>query len=459
MQNTKPARQPSADNRPPIKTYSENTILTRSREFIKHPGVFILDKSKSYGSSFFLKLPLRHVLCTLDPEVMTHVLVKNQKNYRKSFAYKQLRLALGMGLVTSEGDYWRKQRRMAQPAFYKTQLEELFRGMFEVTENYVADLAKKQGTVIDVSAEMMKITADVVLRTLFSADNTLDQKEMYRQMVGAQEYVVHRINYPFTRFMNYLNGRHRQFLKDRKAFDKTIFGIIRSRQDLAGAPNDLLTMLLSARDADTGEGMTETQLRDEAITIFAAGHETSANALTWTLMLLSKHPAVVQKMRQETDEILQGKTATFRDIPRLQYTKQVIEEGMRLYPPAHAVGREAIAEDEIKGTKIKKDMIVLLSIFSMHRSDLYYENPEKFDPDRFAPERAKARPKNAYLPFGAGPRMCIGNHFAMMEMQLILASLIQKFDFEYVAGQKIEMHPLITLKPKENILLKLMPKA
>ena len=438
-----------------MKTYTEKSLLTRSREFIKHPGIFVLEKSKKYGASFFLKLPLRHVLCTLDPEVMTHVLVKNQKNYRKSFAYKQLRLALGMGLVTSEGDYWRKQRRMAQPAFYKARLEDLFRGMFEVTEQYVEELAEKEGTTVDISAEMMKITADVVLRTLFSADNDLDQKEMYRQMVGAQEYVIHRINYPLTRFMNYLNGRHRRFLQDRKAFDDTIIDLIRRRRNTENAPNDLLTMLLSARDADTGEGMTETQLRDEAITIFAAGHETSANALTWTLMLLSQHPETVKKLRAELREVLGGNTPTFADLPRLQYTKQVIEEGMRLYPPAHAVGREAVEADEINGTKIKKNMIVLLSIFSMHRSELYYKNPEKFDPDRFAPERVKLRAKNTYLPFGAGPRMCIGNHFAMMEMQLILASLLQKFDFEFAEGQNVEMHPLITLKPKQNIKLKM----
>ena len=438
-----------------MKTYTEKSLLTRSREFIKHPGIFVLENSKRYGASFFLKLPLRHVLCTLDPEVMTHVLVKNQKNYRKSFAYKQLRLALGMGLVTSEGDYWRKQRRMAQPAFYKARLEDLFRGMFEVTEQYVEELAEKEGTTVDISAEMMKITADVVLRTLFSADNDLDQKEMYRQMVGAQEYVIHRINYPLTRFMNYLNGRHRRFLQDRKAFDDTIIDLIRRRRNTENAPNDLLTMLLSARDADTGEGMTETQLRDEAITIFAAGHETSANALTWTLMLLSQHPETVKKLRTELREVLGGNTPTFADLPRLQYTKQVIEEGMRLYPPAHAVGREAVEADEINGTKIKKNMIVLLSIFSMHRSELYYKNPEKFDPDRFAPERVKLRAKNTYLPFGAGPRMCIGNHFAMMEMQLILASLLQKFDFEFAEGQNVEMHPLITLKPKQNIKLKM----
>jgi len=156
------------------------------------------------------------------------------------------------------------------------------------------------------------------------------------------------------------------------------------------------------------------------------------------------------------DEVLEGRTPKFGDLRQLQYTKQVIEEGMRLYPPAHAVGREAIEDDEINGEKVKKDTIVLVSIYAVHRSEKYYPNPEKFDPDRFEPEKVKARPKNAYLPFGAGPRMCIGNHFAMMEMQLILASLIQKFDFELVSDEKVEMSALLTLKPKKNIRLKLI---
>ncbi len=439
-----------------LKTYKENNFLTRSKDFLKHPGAFIADKSKTYGESFYLRIPLRTVICTTDPNVVKHVLQTNQKNYRKSFAYKQLRLALGMGLVTSEGDFWRKQRRMIQPTFYKTQLEDLFKGMFEETENYVAELEAKRGGEIDISEEMMHLTSNVVLRTLFSSGNDLDPKEVYRQMTGAQEYMVHRINHPFGIPFNYINGRHRQFLKDKNAFNAKIYELIDSRKVEENPPNDLLTMLISAKDAETGEGMSHEQLRDEAVTIFAAGHETSANALAWTFYLLSQHPDVVKKLRKELEEVLDGRTPKFGDLPRLQYTKQVIEEGMRLYPPAHAVGREAIEDDEINGEKVKKDTIVLVSIYALHRSEKYYENPEAFDPERFTPERVKARPKNAYLPFGAGPRMCIGNHFAMMEMQLILASLIQKFDFDLVPNQNVEMSALITLKPKKNIRLRLV---
>ena len=438
-----------------LKTYKEGNLFSRSREFIKHPGAFVAEKNKTYGESFYLHIPLRRVICTADPNVVKHVLQSNQKNYRKSFAYKQMRLALGMGLVTSEGEFWRKQRRMIQPTFYKTQLEDLFKGMFVETENYVAELESRRGGEIDISQEMMHLTSNVVLRTLFSSDNDLNPDEVYAQMVGAQEYMVHRINKPLLRPFNYINGRHRQFLKDKASFNAKIYELIDSRKSEKNPPNDLLTMLISAKD-EAGEGMSNEQLRDEAVTIFAAGHETSANALAWTFYLLSQHPDIVKKMRQELDEVLGGRTPKFTDLRQLQYTKQVIEEGMRLYPPAHAVGREAIEDDVINGEKVKKNTIVLVSIYALHRSGKYYPNPEVFDPDRFAPEKVKARPKNAYLAFGAGPRMCIGNHFAMMEMQLILASLVQKFDFKLSPNQNVEMSALLTLKPKENIRLQLI---
>lgn len=439
-----------------LKTYSEGNLISRGREFAKHPGLFILNKSAEYGDSFRIKIPLRNAICTTDPEFVAYVLKGNQKNYRKSFAYKQLRLALGMGLVTSEGDFWRKQRRMAQPAFYKTQLEELFRGMIAETSVYAQDLEKSRGEVLDISEEMMKITAKVVLRTLFSNDGEMDFNEMYRQMVGAQEYVVHRINRPLMRPFNYINGRHRRFLKDKKSFDTRIFKLVNERRGTENPPNDLLTMLLQAKDADTGEQMSETQLRDEAVTIFAAGHETSANALAWTLDLLAKNPRVVKKLRKEIETVLGDREPGFQDLMQLQYTKQVLEEGMRLYPPAHAVGREAIEADEFKGVKIEKDTIVLLSIFAMHRMEKYFENAQEFIPERFAPEAVKSRKRGTYLPFGAGPRMCIGNHFAMMEMQLILVAIIRRFDLQAISLEEPEMQPLITLKPKENIRLRLV---
>ena len=208
---------------------------------------------------------------------------------------------------------------------------------------------------------------------------------------------------------------------------------------------------VQARDEETGLGMTKQQLRDEAITMYSAGHETSANALNWILMILSKEPEIVAKMRAEIQEVLGDRTPGFDDLRRLEYVRQVIEEGMRLYPPAYAVGREAMEADEILGYAIPKGAIVLMSIYALHRDPAYYPNPEKFDPGRFSAEAVNSRPRLAYMPFGAGPRMCIGNHFAMMEMQLLLTLLIRRFDF--ILDEKYPVIPqgLVTMKPMTGI--------
>ncbi|MEK7256226.1 MAG: cytochrome P450, partial [Bacteroidota bacterium] len=371
----------------------------------------------------FYRIPFftRSIFVATNLEVIRHVLQANQKNYRKSPAYRQLRLALGNGLVTSEGEFWKRQRRLAQPAFHKAQLEELFRTMVAVAERYCRDLHQKTqaGQPLELTKEMMSVTADIALKTLFSSDNKNDISEMYRVMTDAQNYLVHRTINPHLMPFAYLNGRHRRFRKDMNWFDQTIFRLIEEHRSNPNPPSDLLTMLLSARDEETGETMSDRQLRDEAITLFAAGHETSANALSWTLFLLAQHPEVLQKLRLEIETVLGDRTPSFEDLRKLTYTNQVIQEGMRLYPPGHAVGREPLEDDEILGQKIKAKSIVFISIAALHRDRRHWEKPHEFYPEHFDPEVEKERPRLAYMPFGAGPRMCIGNNFAMMEMQLL----------------------------------------
>ncbi|MEM8525360.1 MAG: cytochrome P450 [Bacteroidota bacterium] len=443
-----------------IPLYKGKGLFGMSTDFLKNVAQFTHEKEADIGDFYRVKLfvPL---FATFRPDVIKHVLQTNAKNYRKSRAYDQLKLALGNGLVTSEGHFWRRQRRMAQPAFYKTHLEELFAEMSKVTDKYVLDLKKRvaQKQVIEIDKEMMQVTADIVLRTLFSSDNPNETDATHKMMAEMQEYVIQRVHKPFFIPLQYINGNHRKFVKYRASFNEKIFKLIEERRQMKTRPNDLLSMFLDAKDAETGEGMTDEQLRDEAITIFSAGHETSANALAWTLDLLARHPKVVERLRTEEVEVLDGKTPTFADLRQLQYHQQVIEEGMRLYPPAHAVGREAIAEDEIDGVTIPKNSVVFISIFALHRSPKYWKNPLQFDPDRFSPEEKKQRPRLTYLPFGAGARMCIGNHFAMMEMQLLLARLIRHFDFEALSDRPVDFIPLITLRPKSAIPLICKPRT
>ncbi len=403
----------------------------------------------------FYRIPFffRSIFIVSNLEAIRHVLQANQKNYVKSPAYRNLKLALGNGLVTSEGEYWRRQRRLSQPAFYKTQLEELFKTMGQVTERFCADLAEKSktGQPLDISKEMMSVTADIALKTLFGSENPADISEMYRVMMDGQDYIIHRTIKPYLVPFVFINGRHRRFRRDMDWFDSHLFRLIEARRKMESPPNDLLTMLLSARDEETGEAMSDRQLRDEAITLFAAGHETSSNALSWTLYLLAQHPEVMEKLRSEVDTLLGDRTPSFEDLKKLPYTMQVISEGMRLYPPAHAVGREPVEDDEILGHRIPRRSILFISITALHRDARYWERPHEFYPEHFDPETEKERPRMAYLPFGAGPRMCIGNHFALMEMQLLLAMLVRHFDFELDASHPVEPEPLITLKPKYGI--------
>ncbi len=437
--------------------------------FLRNPFEFTIKQTQLMGDFFMMPFLTRKIFIITNHEVVAHILQKNQKNYVKSPAYRQLRLALGTGLVTSEGEFWRKQRRLVQPAFYKTQLEDLFRGMTVVAGKYIAELEEKSASSepLDIAKEMMAATARIVLKTLFSTENTADINEMYRVMMDAQDYLTYRTVKPYFIPLTYVNGKHRKFKKDIAWFDGYIYKLIAERRNDLNPPNDLLTMLLSSKDEETGEAMSDRALRDEAVTLFAAGHETSATMLSWALWLLSQHPEVVQKMRDEIAEVLEGPTGAgptgagrmpgFGDLRKLSYTMQVIQEVMRLYPPGFAIGRQPIAEDEILGVKIPTNGIMFISIAAMHRDPRYWERPTEFYPEHFIPETEKTRPKLAYMPFGAGPRMCIGNHFALMEMQLLLALLVRQFDFEAVEGHPVEAEPLITLKPKYGIMMRVKP--
>jgi len=444
-----------------IPVFKGKNPLLPGAEFIRDPFRFTIEHAAEMGDFYRVPFIFRKLFVTTSHEVISHVLQKNHKNYVKSVAYRHLKLALGNGLVTSEGDFWRRQRRLAQPAFYKTQLEGLFIKMTGVAERYIGALTLKtaSGETLDISKEMMGVTADIVLKTLFSSENRGDISEMYRIMMDAQDYIVFRTTRPHLIPFGYLSGRHRRFNKDMAWFNGYIRSLIEERRAQADPPADLLTMLLQTRDEDTGETMNDQQLRDEAVTLFAAGHETSSNALAWTLYLLAQHPDILEKLRAEVETVLGGCTPAFEDLRRLTYTLQVIQEGMRLYPPAFAIGRQPVVDDEILGEKIPAGSVLFISIGALHRDPRYWERPHDFYPEHFDPEREKQRPRLAYMPFGAGPRMCIGNHFALMEMQLLLALFVRQFDFEIEKSHPVEPEPLITLKPKYGILMRVRERA
>ena len=385
------------------------------------------------------------------PAGVNHILAENNKNYGKQTrGYAALRYVLGNGLLTSEGDFWKRQRRIAQPAFHRQRIAGFASAMVRVAEECSEKLAQSRGQTVDVHHEMMRLTLRIVGETLLGYDPSRDADEVGDTLA----HLLAIVNERTTRVIFFARPRlpTPENLRLRRAvarLDEIVLRIIAERRKSRG--DDLLSMLMEARDADTGEAMDDRQLRDEAMTIFLAGHETTANALAWTWLLLSRYPAAGRELRAELSDVLGGLSPTADDLPRLRFTKMLLEESMRLYPPAWIIARSASGADEIGGFEIPAGSIVFVSPYIVHRHPRMWDDPEGFDPHRFE----KEPPRGAYFPFGGGPRACIGSGFAMMEAQLVLATIAQRVKFELVSGHPVELEPSITLRPKFGLLMQI----
>ncbi|CAG4999191.1 Epi-isozizaene 5-monooxygenase/(E)-beta-farnesene synthase [Dyadobacter sp. CECT 9275] len=419
--------------------------------FVKDPLRAIRKGFDSCGDTFRMKL-FKDIVISRDPAFFKHVLVSNHKNFKKGNSAKMLKPVLGTGLLTSEGDFWLRQRRLVQPAFHREKLQELFVTMGQITEAFLEEMeVLRGGSVVDIDASMMAITADIALKTLFGNISNEDKAKIYHQINRTQKFLITRVRKPYKIPLMAINGEQRRFHTDLAYFNRLVFEFINRRKESGETPNDLLQLLLDSLDEETGERMTDEQIRDEAITMFAAGHETSATGLSWLLLEMSSQPEIVAKIRKEAERF--RVVPTFEDLMQMPYTRQVVEEGLRLFPPAWTMTREAIGDDEIAGHIIPKGTSIFMSVFELHRNPHLWKNPEDFNPDRFSPDSVRNRPKFNYLPFGAGPRLCIGQQFALMEMQLILAALVKRFDFEADPSHVAGMHPLIVLKSANGIKL------
>jgi cytochrome P450 len=386
----------------------------------------------------------------LHPDDVKHVLQENAVNYTKGRGTKRLRMLLGDGLLTSEGETWRRQRKLAQPAFHPKRVAALVDTMVASTQEmlraWAAPGAKRDA--VDIAAEMMRLTLDIVARTLFGADIKSEAARVYEALTVSLETVNRRLMLPVPIPLGLPLPSNRRFHAAKKTLDDLVFSILAARRGAKqSGGGDLLAMLMDARDEETGDAMSDAQLRDEVMTIVLAGHETTANALAFTWMLLSRSPPVWQKLRAEVESVLGSRAVTSEDLPKLKYTRMVIEEAMRLYPPAWMFGRLAIGEDDVRGFRIPPGSMVMLSPFFTHRHPRFWQNPEGFDPERFAPEASVRRHKHAYFPFGGGPRVCIGNGFALSEAQAIVATITQRFRVE-VLPRNVELEPMITLRPR-----------
>ncbi|MBK7476783.1 MAG: cytochrome P450 [Haliscomenobacter sp.] len=443
----------------PIQEIPRWKTLLNSLRFLKDPIPLLNENQSRYGQTYRFYLGgLYPALFTADPGLIQYVLQKNHRNYKKSPAhFEKLAHFLGRGLLTSDGAYWLRQRRLIQPGFHRARLEGLTSLMQEVIDERLRLLdARVEAGPVDIYREMLDLAFRIIARSIFSVDLPDDVLErLGLQITQLQEMVIRQIRQPFLEPWFRLSGEIRKHERIAADLDAIILRYIRERRADTAIYNDLLQMLLDAKYEDTGEGMTEQQLLDELKILFVAGHETSANALAWTWYLLAQHPEVADRARQEIETVLKGAPASFSALPQLNYTTQIIEESMRLYPPAWITDRMAVEDDAFQGVAIPKGTYIVTYFYGVHHAPEFWENPEQFQPERFDAQRVKKHTPGAYLPFGAGPRLCIGNHFAMMEMQLVLAAMLPRYRMAPTPGRSVSAEPLVTLRPKDGIWLNL----
>jgi cytochrome P450 len=419
-------------------------------EYAADPMGFLTRCAKEYGDvvlwsgSVFSMYQLNH------PDYIEEVLVKKNSLFTKHQSFGLLKRIWGNGLLVSDGEFWQRQRRLMQPAFHR---ERIF-GYGEVMVDYTNRLLKtwNEGEVRDVHEDMMHVTLEVVAKTLFGTDLATEVEQVGQAMQISIEYFETRNTNFFLYFIpDWVPLPHNlRYQKAVQQFDNLIYRIIQQKRVSGEDKGDLLSMLLHIQDED-GTRMTDKQLRDEIITLLIAGHETTALALSWAWYLLSQHPEVEQKLVAELETVLAGKTPTFADLPKLQYTERVIMEVMRLYPPVWAMSRQALQDCEVAGYPVRAGDGVVFSQWVMHRDPRYFDQPEVFNPDRWANDLAKKLPTFAYFPFSGGPRVCIGQAFAKMEAVLILATIAQQFKLTLVPNQEIVPWPAFTLRPKYGV--------
>ncbi len=406
--------------------------------------------AKKYPEMAELRSPLFNFYLVSDPDLIQELLVTQHKNFVKGDFLQRTKKVFGEGLLTSEGEFHHRQRRLVQPAFNHDRIAVYANVMTAYTDRILDGW--KDGEVLDIHAEMTRLTMAVVGKCLFNEDVEEQSGTLSKSLTDIIEY-FNRLSSPFSWLLEKLPS-NKKYNEAVAKVDKMVYGMIEERRRTGRDPGDLLSMLLAARDLDGG-AMSDKQVRDEALILFAAGHETTANALSWTWYLVSQHPYVEKKLHEEVDSVLErGNPPTFADVPRLAYTMNVFTEGMRMYPPAWILTRQAIKDCKVGEYSVPAGMDVLMSQFVVHRDARFFQDPEKFEPDRWTKEMRAKLPRFAYFPFGGGPRSCVGEPFAWMEGALIIARMAQKWNLSLAQKNKVEMLPRITLRPKNGIKMR-----
>jgi cytochrome P450 len=424
------------------------------RVFPFDPLAFGLDNARQFGDIVHYQVGSLHVYQLNHPDLARQILVEQAEKFHKPRLIKHaFRPFAGEGLLTSDGALWKQQRKLMQPAFHPARLTAYGNVMVEHALKMID--SHEKGQVIEISAEMAKLTLGIVVKCLFGADITREAEDVGRLMIAVLDAANQRLH-SILRIPSWVptirNLREKHALA---RLDRILQTVIAMRR--AGSENrdDLLAVLLTAVDEESGAQMSDRQLRDEMMTLFLAGHETTANALTWTWYLLSQHPDIEDRLLDELRLVLRGRIPTAADLPNLPYTEMVVREAIRLYPPASGVTREPIEDVRIGGYDVPKGSLVTVNTYALHRDRRFFDDPERFDPERFASSWEERIPRHAYLPFGGGPRVCIGAGFAMMEARLILATMAQRCRLSLEPGQEVVPIQLVTVRPRGGISMRL----
>ena len=414
-----------------------------------NPLEFFTRQARSYGPVSSYRMAGEQLFLVNEPQLIRDILVTHNRNFTKSRGLERSKRVLGQGLLTSEGAMHLRQRRLMQPAFHRDRIA----GYGDLMVGYADRMRRawRAGATLDISREMNRLTLSIVGTTLFDVDVESQAAEVGEALTAVMESFW-LMMLPFADTLERLPvPKLRRARMARARLDAIIYRMIADRRASGRDHGDLLSMLLAAQDEEDGGGMTDQQVRDEAMTIFLAGHETTANALTWAWYLIGESPEVEAKLHAEIDRVLQGRLPAMSDLPSLGYVERVVTEAMRLYPPAWIIGRRAIDAYALGDYTVPPRSILVMSPYVMQRDPRFYADPERFDPDRWTPEFRAALPKFAYFPFGGGPRQCIGESFAWMELILLVTTIAQRWTLQLVPGHPVVPQPLVTLRTKHGM--------
>jgi cytochrome P450 len=432
------------------------------RSYRKDPLSFFTRAASTYGDA--MKLPFGPFTAYFlnHPDGVRRVLQENHKNYGRFQTINRMFMKVsGLNVFTADGDYWLRQRRLLQPGFHRQRIAGLAQ---RIVEEVVADLPRweeeaRSAQGVEAEAALSRLTLGIAGRTLFSVDIRRDASAFTQGFHQANAHLAYLLAHPLALPEWVPTTRNRRFQQGVRTLRAIVTQLITARRRSGEDPGDLLSMMLEARYEDTGQGLSDEQLRDETMAMLVAGHETTATSLTWCLYLIAQHAPVQERLHEEVDRVLGSRLPTFADLPALSFLRNVVDETLRLYPSAFVLVRECIEDDEVLGYRIPRGALVQICPYTTHRHPTFWPDPERFDPDRWLPENAQGRPRHAYFPFGHGPRQCIGKEFALMEMPLLLACILQRWRLALHPGHKVELRALTSLRMKHGLRLDLEPRA